>query len=214
MLISPNSSLALPAPLQPLSSPMVAEVSISSSKPRKRGSRKVSTAAWPLVRELAAQTLYLTDGLSPAQIAKSLATPADPITPQAVRSLIHRRGWSPQRRNTEAQAAILANARTREHVDRVVQATAAVAEAASVSGLQRALQSAQAGGEDSARDFRAWAGGARDLVNIVRLSRGLDKPDTLSGATTSASVFFVRCDVPQPQPCINVTPTLTAPQSQ
>jgi hypothetical protein len=117
--------------------------------------------------------MYLTDGLTPTQIAAALSTPERPLDSNKVRGLIFRRAWFQTKANAGQRAQTLARARATEHVERVVQATAAVAEAASVAGLKRALDATADTGKDAARDFRSWAGGARDLVNVARQARGL-----------------------------------------
>jgi hypothetical protein len=174
---------------------MVAASNPAAPAAKRQRKPRNSSAAWPLVRELAVQTLYLTDGMTPQKIAAALSTPAEPLTGSAVRGLIFRRGWTPQKRDAAQQAETLALARGKEHVERVVQATAAVAEAASVAGLQRALSATADTGKDAARDFRSWAGGARDLVNVARQARGLVDPGKVTAsdgdARTINLAFFV-----------------------
>jgi hypothetical protein len=199
---------------------MVADV----ARPKAKVVPRNASAAWPLERELCVQTLYLTDGLTPAQIAKVLCK-----TPQAVSSLIWRRGWTNDRRKKGSNADKLARVRTQEHVERVITATAAVAESASVAGLQRALQTAQRGGEDAAKDFRSWAGGARDLVNIMRQARGLVDPGRENCAQVGGAnlnLFFLAPQIGQAapraernvteiaaSPCPVAAPALPAPAS-
>jgi hypothetical protein len=144
------------------------------------------SSAWALADELAVQTLYLVDGFTPKQISQSLTRDY-----QAVRRLIWSRGWTAQRRNKSELARASTNAHSHAHIERVVKAQAVLAESASVAGLKRAMESAQSGSETSARDFRAWAGGARDLVNVARLSRGLDAAQQQQNNTSLTLAMFL-----------------------
>lgn len=148
------------------------------ARPEKPKKRQIPHPNWPLADELAVQTMYLVQGIAPAAIARSLSR-----SPQSISSLIFRRGWTAKVREKTQKAEELARTRTREHVERVVIAQSALAEAASVGALTRAAECAQDRSDSAAKDFRSWAGGARDLVNVMRQARGLVDPgkSNLSG---------------------------------
>ncbi len=159
---------------------MVAEtISNPPAKPKRRNASPV----WSLVQELAVQTMYLTDGMSPKHIASALQ-----VSPQRVSNLVFQRGWSKERAKKAGKLEAKARAGEAEHIQRVVKAQAAVAEAGSIAGLKRALQATESDSEFAARDFRSWAGGARDLVNVARLSRGLDQQSGSIGSSTTLNL--------------------------
>jgi hypothetical protein len=174
---------------------MVAEQT-AIAKPRSKSlSAGNACTTWTLMRELAAETMYLVDGLPPRAIAAALSTPERIISRSAVTSLISRKGWTQKRRQQSQKSANIAHKRAQEHVEMVVQAQGSLAAAASVQGLKRAMEAAESSGEDSARDFRSWAGGARDLVNIMRQARGLVDPGKAQSSGDDARTvnlsFFV-----------------------
>ena len=149
--------------------------------------KRNASPTWPLADELAVQTLYLVDGFSPKQISQSLTRPYN-----RVRALIARRGWAVQRRAKADQSSLAIDAHSRAHIQRVVQAQAVLAESASVASLTRTKEAlALPINRDNANAVRAYAGSSRDLVNIARLSRGLDAAQQQQGGTNLTLAMFL-----------------------
>ena len=169
---------------------MVAETQPTAPAAPAKPKRRNASPTWPLVQELAVQTMYLTDGMSPKDIASALQRDC-----RQVSTLIFRRGWSKNRNAKLAKHTSSLRASEANHIERVVKAQAAVAEAGSIAGLKRALEATESGSEFAARDFRSWAGGARDLVTVARQARGLDTTAQLpGGGSVSLNLFYLRGD--------------------
>lgn len=173
-------------------------LAVAKPKPRRAGKRPPAWNQWPLEHELAVKRMYLVQGYSPTDIASALKLPGR--NPQSISNLIHRRGWQTQRRDEadglRKSAEIASSAGASAEVQRVVDATAALAESASIAGLQRAMEATQSGHENAARDFRAWAGGARDLVNVARQARGLDaRSESADTRGMTLNLFAVQGDI-------------------
>lgn len=169
--------------------------------PSKQGAKKNRNASstWSLTEELAVQSLYVVQGLSPKQIGDATGKQAKRIS-----NLIMRRGWTSDRRQRSKKAEDLQRSQAKQHVERVVLAQSALAEAASIGALSRAADCTQNKNKDAAKDFRSWAGGARDLVNVMRQARGLVDPGkgSLSGDAESEGraislSFFIGNITPQ-----------------
>jgi hypothetical protein len=108
--------------------------------------------------------------------------------------------------NRRAELVIKSDAHAQEQIGRVVEAVAVLSEQAAVSGLTRAQESATATrNKDNAQAFRAYAGGARDLVNIARQARGLDSQQGqgVAGATFNLTQLVVKGE-PKPVEMVDV----------
>lgn len=163
---------------------------------------------WALEDAQAVRRMYVIEGKPLKTISATLGARIG-RSYQDLANLCTKHGWSQERRTLLAQqdesAIAEIKARQAAEVERVVEATAQLAEEASTKGLRQAIASADAG---QARDFRMWAGGARDLVTVARASRGLDQrtlEGSSNGQTIALSVFCVSA-LPKPasEP-INVT---------
>lgn len=176
-----------------------------SRKPRRRKSSAIvpavpvpSTGPWPIEHELTVRRLYVVDGMGASDIAASFGASVGRDV-KSIRNLIDSRRWSPEKRakqaavRSNAQAEI--NARVPAEVERIVTATAVLAEEASLGALKRAHAETTGKGRGAAKNFRAWAAGARDLVSVARVSRGLDARMTVRadeiGQSAVAINFFV-----------------------
>ena len=74
-----------------------------------------------------------------------------------------------------------------------MQAQAVLAESASVASLTRTKEAlALPIDRDNANAVRAYAGASRDLVNIARLSRGLDAAQQQGGTNLTLAMFLVK----------------------
>jgi hypothetical protein len=75
-------------------------------------------------------------------------------------------------------------------IDEVSEAIATESEEIAMSGLKRSRESAESREKDAAKDFQAWTGGARNLVNIARACRGLDARNGNGDAAASITNIF------------------------
>jgi hypothetical protein len=173
---------------------MVAET--QAPPKRKVRGRSNASAAWPLEQRLAVKALYQVHQRTPAQIAMVLKR-----TPNQVSGLIHRLGWSKARSKKVEELTVKTDARAREQLGAVVEAVAALSEQGAVQGLQRAVDSSKAKGKFAARDYRSWAGGARDLVNVARQARGMDtEKGNAHSVNFTVNQYVVRCEsAPKPE---------------
>lgn len=172
------------------------------AKPRKQGSPrkgfaypgKLPLAVWQTVR-----TMYLVQGCAPSEIALALQLPA-----KRVSDLVSREGWSKQRRGNVSQLTVKSDAHAQEQLAKTIEAHAILAEHGATVGLSRAVEAAGAPiHKDNAQAFRAYAGGARDLVNIARQARGLDSQGSagVAGATFNLTQLVVQ---PREKPVVRV----------
>lgn len=158
---------------------MVAESPALPAKPAKT-KRQIVSAAWPIKDRLTVKAMYEVHERTPAQIAAFLKRPASQVS-----DLIWRQGWSQKKAERTRELTVKTDARAREQLGKVVEAVATLAEQGSVNGLQRAVDASTKKGKFAARDYRSWAGGARDLVNVARQARGLDSQQGGTGAVTT-----------------------------
>jgi hypothetical protein len=156
----------------------------------------------PLPVKLKARSLYLIHGLPLAEIAQQTG-----LTSQSVKNLAFNEGWSKTRLKAKEALVKRADARMNEEIDEVSDAIATESEEIAMSGLVRARESTQDRGEFAAKDFQAWTGGARNLVNISRACRGQDaKKADGAGESASVSFFVIRVEDAEPAAMRNVTP--------
>ncbi len=139
----------------------------------------------PLTVKLKARSLYLIHGLPYAEIGKQTG-----MKPQAVRNLAFYEGWTKTKAQTKAALIKRADARDQVTIDEVSEAIAIESEEIAMSGLNRSRQAAESDGKDAAKDFQAWTGGARNLVNIARACRGLDGRGGASEAGCGVTNIF------------------------
>lgn len=154
----------------------------------KTPARSNPSKNWDIIQELAVRNMYLVQGLSPNEIAKALGKNTN-----TVYSLVHRRAWNQERRQLLDKAKEKSSVLKEEHISRVVEAQASLAEEASLGALRKAVAIATnpVEGKDDARNYRAWSGGARDLVNVMRIVRRMDAAANAAPTNLSISFFGV-----------------------
>ena len=135
----------------------------------------------PLAAKLKARSLYLIHGLPYLEIAAQTGIPAKTLRNMAVRE-----GWTKSKRGTKERLLRQADARMAEDIAEVSEAIAVESEGIALGSLGRARKCVESDHENAAKDFQAWSGGARNLVNIARACRGLDARN--GGADAGASV--------------------------
>ena len=153
---------------------------------QSQSSSRTSPQPWSLQDELAVRTMLLVDHVPPKRIAEVVNRPI-----KSVRNLIERRGWAKDRAIVRSKAEALLQAKANEHALKIVDAVGTLAEEASLGALMRAKEATQRTDKDAARDFRSWAGGARDLVMVSRQARGLDAGPNAQGNAVQVNLFSV-----------------------
>lgn len=180
---------------------MVADV----SPPRLKSSVRI-----PLPVKLKARSLYLIHGLPYREIAAQTG-----LTPQSVRSIACREGWTQSKAATKAALIARADTHARETIDEVSAAIAADCDEIALSATGKAKTTLAREDEDAARDFQSITGGLRNVVQVARMCRGLDAKDGERGGTTNIFAvgsinFAVRADsIRAKDEPVNVTPATT-----
>ncbi len=183
---------------------MVAEVSASQPKttPRFSPGNRI-----PESIRLTVRSLYVVQGVQVAQIANTLG-----LKPQQVRNLVVREGWTKLRdkkgpRKQELEAKLLA--RAQDDINRVVEATAILSEDLSLRSLNLCGEYLDA---KDAKSLQMASGAARNLVQIARMSRGMDQrngPQNSSGDAVPQTLIFVgaleRAVKPEPRQVTEVS---------
>lgn len=154
----------------------------------------------PMAVKLTVRSLYVLQGLKPAQIA-----PMCGLAPQQVANLARREGWTALRNGKkeakEQKSIALQDARASEDVARVVEAVAIRSEELSVRTLDRCSEILKSGGEDSDKKLQMASGAARNFVQIARMSRGLDARTNPNGNggfnQLNVNLFVVQGETPE-----------------
>lgn len=144
---------------------------VAATTPRQR---KQMPHAIPMLLKLTARDLYLDQGKSASQTAEAMD---GLLTTSQVQSLARREGWVKLASRKASEKLAISTTRTQEQVEQTITTQARMSEHASLLSLHKASEAAKNGealDKDAAQAFRAWAGGARDLVNVARQARGLD----------------------------------------
>ena len=140
---------------------------------------------------LTVRSLYVLQGRGPAEIG-----PMVNLTPQQVKNLVGREGWTRLREKklkarSEAIEARM-DERAKADVERVVEAVAVRSEELSIRSLDLSSEFLDA---KDAKSLQMASGAAMNFVKIARMSRGLDQRQgerNGSGDQLNVSVFLVR----------------------
>jgi predicted DNA-binding protein YlxM (UPF0122 family) len=127
---------------------------------------------------LKVRNLYLVQDLTHPEIAERTG-----LSLSAIRSYVSRAGLTKVKREHEAKALQVHDARAREGLDEISAAIASEAEEIALGGLDRARKAVGSRSDDAAKDFQAWTGGVRNLAQVAKLSRG-DGQVTPNGSIT------------------------------
>ncbi len=149
----------------------------------------------PLTVRQRVRSLYVVQGLQPAQIAKETKLPVNTIT-----QLVIREGWTNERRILSKEVKIRADAEIKGEIDEMVRAVGALSEQGAVAGLQRAVNCTSETHTLASRDFSNWAAGAKSLVTLARQARGLDAKETASAGPAGVNVNLFFMDAPTGAP--------------
>ncbi len=144
----------------------------------------------PIPIRMRIRSLYVVQGLEPAQIAKQLPEGVS-LSPTQISMLCWRQGWAAKKREVKERIEKDSLSRTRDELETVIEATAMLAEEGSVAGLRRAIECTANNDEKSAKSFASWAAGSRQLVAIARQARGLDAKDSGGEGANTINVMFV-----------------------
>jgi hypothetical protein len=187
---------------------MVAEATPPTIKPKRKmpiSPGRGRAVSIPIPIRMRIRSLYVVQGLEPAQISKQLPDGVT-LSPTQISMLCWRQGWSAKKREVKERIEKDSLSRTRDELETVIESTAILAEEGSVAGLRRAIECTSVNDEKSAKSFASWAAGSRQLVAIARQARGLDAKDT-SETSNTLNVMFVGSLPKSPsREAVNVTP--------
>jgi hypothetical protein len=156
---------------------------------------KAKQARLDVATRLKVRNLYLVQNLSYNEIAAQTG-----LSYNTVNSFVRRTRLADARKQIEAQSLKRHDARTHAFVDATAEAIAAQSEEIALGGLNRARDSVVSGSEYAAKDFQAWTGGVRNLVQVSRIARGEDNSNGSGSTSLTVNAYVVRCEAAQPKP--------------
>lgn len=183
-----------------------------ASRPATNQTRRLQGVAGrplPTPTKLRARNLYVVQGLPAQEVGSQVG-----LTARQVKALADHNGWGKARKAARLALSAPLQAHEEAEIAEIASAQASLADEGALAGLNRAIQAAASDGKDAAKDYQAFAGGARALVQTSRQIRGLDNAlGKAAGAAISAIYIRVE-DVreakavsPAPSPAIDVSAT-------
>jgi hypothetical protein len=168
---------------------------------RKRG-RPLGRANIDILTATKIRNCYLYQDLTHRQIAERTG-----LTERVIASYVVRHRLTAEKKTRYAKTLASHDARARDSVDTICEAIASNAEEIALNGLTRARESVETPErfKDPAKDFQAWTGGIRNLVQASRQVRGLDQKGSES-SSVNVSLYVTRGECVQRSEPMNVTP--------
>ena len=154
---------------------------------------KLRPGAIPFLSKLKARNLYLTQGLTYADIAKETG-----IKQSTLEQMAYREGWTAIRRRTTQKLVEQQDARTRAMQDEVVEAIASTSEQHALRALEKTGQALERDDRDAARDSQSYSAAAKNLVGIVKALR--DPGSASEGSSPTLNFFFIPAPAANPEP--------------
>ncbi len=146
----------------------------------------------PLPVKLTIRSMYVLQGLQPAQIA-----PLIHLTPLQVANMVRREGWSKlrgeKREQKESSAIARQDARAGEEISRIHEAAAIRGEECMVKTLDHCANLVSAEAIDE-KALQMASGAARNFVQVARMLRGMDSRGPANAAQpqgAGATLIFV-----------------------
>lgn len=154
---------------------------------RKKGGRKKGDSAFPLLTRLKARNLYVIQGATHETIAQQTG-----MTTRQSEALASRSGWTKIRRAKEASLVATQDARAHDQITEAMEAIASVSEQHAMQALQHNVPAAlERNDKEAARDFQAYTGGVRNLVQTAKICRETSEQGAAEGERNLA-VFVLR----------------------
>ncbi len=134
--------------------------------------------------KLKIKNLYLYQGATYAQIAEATGA-----TDQAIRNLIHKSGWSVERK---AQLQRLEKTHDASALSESLASAEAIGSQCTeltLTSLNRTREALQSRDPDAARNFQSWTAGVRNLVSAIKT---LQAGGAADNGNTQINLFMIR----------------------
>ncbi len=172
------------------------------AKPKSSGKKAI-----PLPTRLKAYNLYVIQQLGAQPVADACG-----LTLMQVRSLANREAWGTARLRSKERIVSRARAAQDAQLDEISSAAASMSDEGLLGALKRTVEATEATHEFAAKDAQAFSGAARNLMQIGRTIRGLDREQPgARGDGMSVNLFFLPAPVKAEQVAQPATEISAAP---